>query len=199
MKFFFMRKAALLALLIAVLAPSQASAQYKALLKSGEELYASDYWVDKVDKEVIRLLTNGTMTRIPRSTVRYIAPVAPGDRRVRTAIKRITFAPKNNYVAALPETEHDDTPANSESRLTPPQDPKATAEFLRNEAERIDREREAAKNDFRKALNGGDFSMRQRTRQRILDLTEERSKLLEKVKVASSGVIPAWWRWQTED
>jgi len=201
MNFFFMKKFILPALLIAILAPCQACAEYKAQLKSGEELYAADYWVDKIDNQLIRLEINGSMERMPRNLFLYIAPVPPGDRHVRTAIKRITFAPKERFMAAPPEAgSAAETTANSEPQPPQqPQQPQTAENSWRNEAERIDREREAAKDDFRKALNNSDFSMRQQARQRILDLTAERSKLLEKVKVASNGEIPDWWRWKTEN
>lgn len=202
----------LLSLLLCMLcSPVPVFAGYKVLLKSGEEIHASDYWLDRVDKSLIRLDIDGTTQRIPRDGVLYISPVADVDRRSRTAIKRITFQPKEKLAVVPAEAN---APRDGEEGAAPvasasppaeipaappaPVDPLAAEGLLRDEAERIDREREAAKDAFKNSLGTSDLARRQQARQKILDLTEERSRLLEKVRAANQGTLPTWWRWSGE-
>ncbi len=179
----FMKKLVLLALLTAVLAPFQVQADYKALLKSGEELYATDYWLDKVDKNVIRLLINGGMTRIPRSDVRYIAPVPTSNQRVRTAIKRITFQQRPGLASAS-LSEQQKTATNK----------KAPSPF-QQEAELLAQEQDLAKEAYREALKNGDIEKRQEARDKIQKLTQQLNDLRDRVMVDNLGEVPDWWRW----
>ncbi len=64
-------------------------------------------------------------------------------------------------------------------------------DFWRDEAERIDEQREAAKEEVKAALAGDDLAARQQARQKILDLTEARSRLREEVRSAHQGMLPA--------
>jgi len=207
-----------LCLLLAVAAP--ATADYQVLLKSGETLYARDYWLDKVDKKLIRLDLDGTTRRVPRDGVLYIAPMPEEDPRARIAIKRITFAPKEKLAAAGVEVPREENASLAESDGTADGsasspsaetaavsgdggasavgDPLAMDEFWREEAERIDEQREAAKEEFKAALAGDDLAARQQTRQKILDLTDARTRLREEVRGAHQGVLPAWWRWTAD-
>ncbi|MDX9710207.1 MAG: hypothetical protein RBT64_11705, partial [Trichloromonas sp.] len=188
-------------LLLGVAAP--ATADYQVLLKSGETLYARDYWLDKVDKELIRLDIDGSTRRVPRDGVRYIAPLPEEDPRARIAIKRITFAPREK-LAALVEAPREGDAALAESdgsaegsagmsaaetaatsadgTVSAVGDPPAMDEFWREEAERIDEQREAAKDEFKAALAGDDLAARQQARQKILDLTDARTRLREEVR-----------------
>ena len=197
-------------LLLGVAAP--ATADYQVLLKSGETLYARDYWLDKVDKDLIRLDIDGSTHRVPRDGVRYIAPLPEEDPRARIAIKRITFAPREKLAAAVVEApwegdaalaERDgsaeETVATSaDGTVSAVGDPLAMDEFWREEAERIDEQREAAKEEFKAALAGDDLAARQQARQKILDLTDARTRLREEVRSAHQGMLPAWWRWATD-
>lgn len=188
-------------LLLGVAAP--ATADYQVLLKSGEIFYARDYWLDKVDKKLIRLDIDGTARRVARDGVLYIAPLPEDDPRARIAIKRITFAPKEKLAAAVVGSSPEGDPAaTTESGLVT--DAAATSvpasdvadsldmdDFWRDEAERIDEQREAAKEEVKAALAGDDLAARQQARQKILDLTEARSRLREEVRSAHQGMLPA--------
>ena len=205
-------------LLLGVATP--ATADYQVLLKSGETLYARDYWLDKVDKELIRLDIDGSTHRVPRDGVRYISPLPEEDPRARIAIKRITFAPREKLAAAVVEAPREgdaalaerdgsaegsagipaaETAATSaDGTVSAVGDPLAMDEFWREEAERIDEQREAAKEEFKTALAGDDLAARQQARQKILDLTDARTRLREEVRSAHQGMLPAWWRWTTD-
>jgi hypothetical protein len=139
----------------------------------------------------------------------YISPIAETAQRARTAIKRIAFQPKEKQAASSveagpsPDAESAAgapaaSPAEPLATAPAPPDPLAAEQMLRDEAERIDREREAAKEAFKNSLAGNDLARRQQARQKILDLTEERSRLLEKARAANQGTLPAWWRWSGE-
>jgi len=193
-----------------------ATADYQVLLKSGETLYARDYWLDKVDQKMIRLDIDGSTRRIPRDGVRYIAPLPEEDPRARIAIKRITFAPREKLAAVVVETPREEGAAEAEESASSADavvetavtsadgvasavgDPLAMDEFWREEAERIDEQREAAKEEFKTALAGDDLAARQQARQKILDLTDARTRLREEVRGAHQGVLPAWWRWTAD-
>jgi len=201
-------------------AAAPATADYQVLLKSGETLYARDYWLDKVDKKLIRLDLDGTTRRVPRDGVLYIAPMPEEDPRARIAIKRITFAPREKLAAAVVEAPREEgakkagdgtsgtdavaasaaeTAATSaDGGASAVGDPLAMDEFWREEAERIDEQREAAKEEFKAALAGDDLAARQQARQKILDLTDARTRLREEVRGAHQGVLPAWWRWTAD-
>ena len=194
------------------------AADYQVLLKSGETLYARDYWLDKVDKNLIRLDLDGTTRRVSRDGVLYITPMPEEDPRARIAIKRITFAPKEKLAAAVVEAPREggvaeaeesvsaaeaaspsaETVATSADGVAPGADPLVMDEFWREEAERIDQQREAAKEEFKAALAGDDLAARQQARQKILDLTDARTRLREEVRSAHQGVLPAWWRWTAD-
>lgn len=197
---------------------ASAAADYQVLLKSGETLYARDYWLDKVDKNLIRLDLDGTTRRVSRDGVLYIRPIPEEDPRARIAIKRITFAPKEKLAAAVVEAPREgggaeleesvsaaeaaspsaETVATSADDAVSAADPLAMDEFWREEAERIDQQREAAKEQFKAALAGDDLAARQQARQKILDLTDARTRLREEVRSAHQGVLPAWWRWTAD-
>lgn len=205
-------------LLLGVAAP--AVADYQVLLKSGETLYARDYWLDKVDKNLIRLDLDGTTRRVSRDGVHYITPMPEEDPRARVAIKRITFASKEKLAAAVVEAPREGSVAEAEESASVTDaapspsaeavatsadgaassvgDPLAMDEFWREEAERIDEQREAAKEEFKAALAGDDLAARQQARQKILDLTDARSRLREEVRSAHEGVLPTWWRWTAD-
>lgn len=194
------------------------AADYQVLLKSGETLYARDYWLDKVDKNLIRLDLDGTTRRVSRDGVLYITPMPEEDPRARIAIKRITFAPKEKLAAAVVEAPREGGVAEAEESVSAAEaalpsaetvapsadgavsaaDPLAMDEFWREEAERIDEQREAAKEEFKAALAGDDPAARQQARQKILDLTDARTRLREEVRSAHQGVLPAWWRWTAD-
>lgn len=200
-------------LLLGAAAP--AAADYQVLLKSGETLYARDYWLDKVDNKLIRLDIDGSTRRVPRDGVLYITPMPQDDPQARIAIKRITFAPKDKLAVAVVEAPREERGAESASptdAASPPAaeaaasddgtasvgNPLAMDEFWRAEAERIDEQREAAKEEFKAALAGDDLAARQQARQKILDLTDARTRLREEVRGAHQGVLPAWWRWTAD-
>lgn len=188
MNFFLMKSFTLTVLLTALLAPTPVLAGYKALLKSGEELYVSNYWVDMVDKDVIRLLVNGTMTRISRSEVLYIAPTSSIGPQTRTAIKRISFAPR-----PLDSNEFDiASAAPVEPKGTDPQEPPSA---LQLDAEQLNREIEMAKEDYREILKNGELEGHQEARDRIRELSRELNELRERAKDTNQGELPAWWRW----
>lgn len=198
-------------LLLGVAAP--AAADYQVLLKSGETLYARDYWLDKADNKMIRLDIDGSARRVPRDGVLYITPMPQDDPQARIAIKRITFAPKDKLAVAVVEAPREERVAAATDADSPPAaetnaasddgaasvgDPLAMDEFWREEAERVDQQREAAKEEFKAALAGDDLAARQQARQKILDLTDARTRLREEVRSAHQGLLPAWWRWTAD-
>ena len=180
----FMKKFALMILLTAVPPPSQVLAEYKTLLKSGEEFYAVDYWVDSVDNDVIRLLANGAMTRIPRRDILYIAPVADDDQRFRTAIKRISFEGRPHPASAELEIASP-APTSNENAPSP----------FQQDAEQLWQELELAKEEYREVLKKGELEKHQEARNRIQDLSRQLHDLQERVKADNLGEIPEWWSW----
>ncbi len=175
-------------LCLACWAPFSALAGYKALLKTGEELYVSNYWVDRVDQEVIRLLVDGSMTRIPRNEVLYIAPTSAMDQHCRTAVKRITFALRTQAVNEAESPPADETTADTTSAQPP--------SSLQVDAEHLYQSLEMAKEDYRKILqNGDEIEGHQEARNRIQELTGELNDLREQAKAGNRGELPGWWRW----
>lgn len=180
----------LLALLPAVLGrPDAADAGYKVLFKSGEERFVDDYWLDQIDKTVIRLLSNNAMERVPREGVRYISPQDNYQRGPKTIIKRITFQQKPGlapYLSEITRGREEGTPAPAEAVAKSP---------FQAEAETLVQERENAKNGYREALTTGDMTQREEFWGKIQAVSEQITVLRERVKVDNLGELPDWWRW----
>jgi hypothetical protein len=175
-----------------LLFPIECLAGYKVLLKSEESLFVEDYWVDKIDSTVIRLLINGENMRYPRGDIRYIAPRSIEDIGVNTIIKRLTFASRTEY-----STADIQTPVGSEDpkTFTAADNTSPVSAFLQQEATALEAKQKREKEAYEETLISGDLEARQKAREKILKWADDWKELTVKVKYANGGELPDWWRW----
>ncbi len=179
--------------------PGPAHADYLVILRKGTEFVVPDYWVDR---EAVGFVMDGGNVAIPRNAVLYISEAdddAPGLTRVVTAIG---FGKKSEYYTEELKQESEEKELGQDRVSTEP--PPASAwdrilgeiaadNALREKGRRLMQEREEAKKAFLEAKSARDKKAQKEAGQKILTLNQERSRLLEDVRKANNGEIPAWW------